>query len=115
MIITSILTNYQFVLVELMMAQKNKQSHSVSHSNYVLLENEMHSFPIQYVTAKEIEKDNIQKQTALGIFIMIFGAVCYSLLVVIVKWASNLGYESMQILIFKASTQIIIAIPFPSL
>ena len=54
---------------------------------------------------------NDRKINIKGVLIMIFGAICYSILVSIIKWASNLGYQSMQILIFKSMIQISIAIP----
>ena len=52
-----------------------------------------------------------RKLSLKGVLIMILGAICYSILVSMIKWASNLGYQSMQILIFKSAIQISIAIP----
>eukprot|EP01084_Bolivina_argentea_P248632 415942_1 len=94
-------------------SRKKKKMNSKQH--YVSLQNDDRgSFNLNpvYRETEQYKQKQERKITIFGVCIMLFGAICYSGLVSIVKWASNLGYASMQILLFKASTQIAIAIPF---
>ena len=84
----------------------NTRSKSFDECYHSLPDNESN------LTAKSLSNPQSNNVSIIGICFMIFGAICYSVLVSFIKWGSNLGYGSMQLLIFKSAMQITIAVPF---
>lgn len=54
-------------------------------------------------------KDKPKKNIIIGLILMLMSGVLYAGLATFVKWASTLGYSAAEILVYRASVQIIVA------
>ena len=51
-----------------------------------------------------------KKNALIGLLLMFISGILYSFLATLVRWGSNLGYNAAEILIYRASVQVIVAL-----